>query len=131
MSTAILKLSESGDLQKIHDMWLKRSACSAEGKKQAVDRLPLKSFWGLFLLSGIACSLALILHVIRIVHQYYKYSDSDCETSQSRRLQSFVSFVNKREQEVKSRAKRRRTEKSSNKLLHEDSSISGLEDQSV
>ncbi|XP_021804508.1 glutamate receptor 3.6-like isoform X2 [Prunus avium] len=131
MSTAILKLSERGDLQKIRDMWLKRSACSTEGTKQAVDRLPLKSFSGLFLLSGITCSLALILHVIRIVHQYYKYSDSDCESSQSRRLQSFVSFVNKREQEVKSRAKRRRTEKASNKLLLEDSSISGLEDRSV
>ncbi|KAB2623631.1 glutamate receptor 3.3-like [Pyrus ussuriensis x Pyrus communis] len=65
MSTAVLKLSEKGDLQKIHDKWLKKSACSAEGAKQAIDRLSLSSFWGLFLLSGIACFLALVLHVLR------------------------------------------------------------------
>ncbi|ONH97334.1 hypothetical protein PRUPE_7G184300 [Prunus persica] len=64
MSTAVLKLSEKGDLQKIRDKWLMRSACSAQGAKQSVDRLPLKSFWGLFVLSGIACFLALLLHVI-------------------------------------------------------------------
>ncbi|KAI5319912.1 hypothetical protein L3X38_039620 [Prunus dulcis] len=130
MSTAVLKLSEKGDLQKIHDKWLMKSACSAEGAKQAVDRLQIKSFWGLFLLSGIACFLALVLHVIRMMHKYYKRPDSDCESSQSRRLQSFVSFVNKREQEAKSRPKRMRTEKASSKIVHEDSSINGL-DESV
>ena len=31
MSTAILKLSENGDLQRIHDKWLMRSACTAQG----------------------------------------------------------------------------------------------------
>ncbi|KAH0970946.1 hypothetical protein GBA52_023102 [Prunus armeniaca] len=111
MSTAVLKLSEKGDLQKICDKWLMKRACSAQGAKQSVDRLPLKSFWGLFVLSGIACFLALLLHVIRLVHQFYWYSDSCCESPQSRRLRSFVSFANKREQEVKSRPKRRRTEK--------------------
>lgn len=120
MSTALLKLSEKGDLQKIHDKWLMKSACSAQGTKQAVDRLPLKSFWGLFLLSGIACFLALLVHVIRLVHQFYRYSDSDCESSLHGRLRSFFSFVYKREQEVKkSRTKRRRTEKASDKIVHE------------
>ncbi|PQP99175.1 glutamate receptor 3.6-like [Prunus yedoensis var. nudiflora] len=120
MSTAVLKLSEKGDLQKIRDKWLMRSACSAEGAKQAVDCLLLKSFWGLF--------LALLLHVIYLVHQFHRYSDSCCESTQSRRLRSFVSFVNKREQEVKSRPERRRTEKASKYcMIHEDSSISGLD----
>ncbi|PQM36432.1 glutamate receptor 3.6-like [Prunus yedoensis var. nudiflora] len=70
MSTAVLKLSEKGDLQKILDKWLMRSACSAQGAKQAVDFLLLKSFWGLF--------LALLLHVIYLVHQFHRYSDSCC-----------------------------------------------------
>ncbi|KAB2623634.1 glutamate receptor 3.6-like [Pyrus ussuriensis x Pyrus communis] len=132
MSTAVLKLSEKGDLQKIHDKWLKKSACSAEGAKQAVDRLSMSSFWGLFLLSGIACFLALVLHVLRMVHQYYRYYDSDCESSQAKSFRSFISFVNKKEEEVKSRTKRRRTEKASNKVVHDQdsSSIDGL-DQSV
>ncbi|XP_050125335.1 glutamate receptor 3.6-like isoform X2 [Malus sylvestris] len=132
MSTAVLKLSEKGDLQKIHDKWLMKSACSAEGAKQAVDRLPMSSFWGLFLLSGTACFLALVLHVLRMAHQYYKHYDSDCESSQAKRLRSFVSFVNKREEEVKSRTKRKRTEKASNRVVHDQdcSSIDGL-DESV
>ncbi|KAB1201752.1 Glutamate receptor 3.3 [Morella rubra] len=50
MSIAILKLSENGELQKIHDKWLARKACMSEGAKEEVDRLPLKSFWGLFLI---------------------------------------------------------------------------------
>ncbi|KAM5554250.1 glutamate receptor 3.6 [Rosa sericea] len=134
MSTAILKLSENGNLQKIHDKWLMKSACSVEGAKQAVDRLQLKSFWGLFLLSGIACFLALLLYVLRMVRQYYRHADSDIECSQSiERLKSFVSFVNKREQEVKSvksSSKRRRTDnKSSNKIVRrQECSSDGLDE---
>ncbi|KAM1073053.1 hypothetical protein ACFX13_018477 [Malus domestica] len=130
--TAVLKLSEKGDLQKIHDKWLKKSACSAEGAKKAVGRLSMSRFWGLFPLSGIACFLALVLHALRMVHQYYRHYDSDCESSHAKSFRSFVSFVNKREEEVKSRTKRGRTEKASNKVVHdqESSSIDGL-DQSV
>ncbi|GAB4848373.1 hypothetical protein Ancab_003068 [Ancistrocladus abbreviatus] len=46
LSTAILKLSESGELQRIHDKWLMSSACSSQDSTLAVDRLELKSFWG-------------------------------------------------------------------------------------
>ncbi|KAK2657656.1 hypothetical protein Ddye_010708 [Dipteronia dyeriana] len=34
MSVAILQLSENGDLQRIHDKRLTRSACSSQGAKQ-------------------------------------------------------------------------------------------------
>ncbi|KAL2905979.1 Glutamate receptor 3.6 [Bienertia sinuspersici] len=54
-STAILKLQDNGDLQRIHDKWLTKSACRSQDTKLEVDRLELKSFWGLFLLSGVAC----------------------------------------------------------------------------
>ncbi|GLT54128.1 hypothetical protein SLA2020_273530 [Shorea laevis] len=74
MSTAILKLSESGELQKIHDKWLSRKACSSEDTKQNVDRLQLNSFWGLFLLCGSACFIALLLYLIKMVHQYTRHS---------------------------------------------------------
>ncbi|XP_059437791.1 glutamate receptor 3.6-like [Corylus avellana] len=68
MSTAILKLSESGELQKILDKWLARKACNLEGTKQDIDRLSLKSFWGLFLLCGLACVVALLLYLVKMVH---------------------------------------------------------------
>jgi ionotropic glutamate receptor len=92
MSTAILKLSESGELQKIHDKWLSRKACSSEGTKQNIDRLPLKSFWGLFLLCGFSCFAALLLYVIKMVHLYTRHS--------SRSSKSFLSFVKEKEKDV-------------------------------
>uniref|UniRef100_A0A2N9HS74 Ionotropic glutamate receptor C-terminal domain-containing protein n=1 Tax=Fagus sylvatica TaxID=28930 RepID=A0A2N9HS74_FAGSY len=127
MSTAILKLSENGGLQRIHDKWLTRSACSSEGTKQDVDRLQLKSFWGLFLLCGSACFLALLLHLIKMVRQYMKHSDG--------RSKSFISFVKEKEEDAdkmqfeegKSGAKRRRSDKVSNGRVHEDETLDGYD----
>ncbi|KAK7346273.1 hypothetical protein VNO80_20788 [Phaseolus coccineus] len=125
MSTAILKLSENGDLQRIHDKWLTRSACSSEGAKQGIDRLELKSFWGLFLLSGIACFIALLCYVARMAYRFSRHSNTNLDhSSQSSRLRSFLSFVNEREEEVKYRPKRRRKEKCScRKVVHEGGSL--------
>ncbi|XP_027346203.1 glutamate receptor 3.6-like [Abrus precatorius] len=100
LSTAILKLSENGELQRIHDKWLTRSACSSEGAKQSIDRLELKSFWGLFLLSGIACFIALLCYVIKMVYHFSRHSNSNLEgSSHTTRLQSFFTFVNEKEEE--------------------------------
>ena len=126
MSTAILKLSENGDLQRIHDKWLTRSACSSEGAKQGIDRLELENFWGLFLLSGIACFIALLCYVIRMAYRFSRDSNSnniEC-SSLSARLRSFLSFVNEREGEDKCWPKTRRKEKCScRKVVHEDGSL--------
>ncbi|KAK4261655.1 hypothetical protein QN277_004619 [Acacia crassicarpa] len=119
MSTAILKLSENGDLQRIHDKWLSRSACSSEGSKQGVDRLELKSFWGLFLLCGIACFIALLCYVLRMAYRFSRHSDSNLAgSSHSARLRSFISFVNEKEDEGKKSNKPKR----SRKVVHEDGS---------
>ncbi|XP_020230862.1 glutamate receptor 3.6 [Cajanus cajan] len=122
MSTAILKLSENGDLQRIHDKWLTRSACSSEGAKQGIDRLELKSFWGLFLLSGIACFIALLCYVTRMAYRFSRHSNTNLEgSSRSARLRSFLSFVNEKEVEDKCRPKRRRKEKCScKKVVHDE-----------
>ncbi|KAL2999831.1 hypothetical protein AAZX31_09G180100 [Glycine max] len=128
MSTAILKLSENGDLQRIHDKWLTRSACSSEGAKQGIDRLELESFWGLFLLSGIACFIALLCYVIRMAYRFSRHPNSNPEgcSSYYTRLRSFFTFVNEREEEEEKNimSKRKRTEKgSSRRVAHEDGLI--------
>ncbi|XP_054810480.1 glutamate receptor 3.6-like [Prosopis cineraria] len=121
MSTAILKLSENGGLQRIHDKWLSRSACSSEGAKQGIDRLELKSFWGLFLLCGIACFIALLCYVIRMAYRFSRHSDGNliASLSHSARIRSFISFVNEKEDEGKNGAKPKR----SGKVAHEDGSM--------
>ncbi|XP_061355031.1 glutamate receptor 3.6-like [Gastrolobium bilobum] len=125
MSTAILKLSENGDLQRIHDKWLTRSACSSEGAKEGIDRLELKSFWGLFLLIGIACFIALLCYVIRMAYRFSRHYNGNLEgSSRSAGLRSFLSFVNEEEEETQHRPKKRRKEKCScRRVVHEDGSL--------
>lgn len=119
MSIAILKLSENGELQRIHDKWLMRSACSSQGSKLEVDQLELKSFSGLFMLCGIACLLALLLYFLKMVRQYSKYYSEDSESSgrssSSATLQTFFSFVDEKEESVKSRSKKKQLERESNR----------------
>lgn len=95
MSTAILTLSENGGLQRLHDKWLTRSACSSEGTKQGVDRLQLQSFWGLFILCGSVCLLALLFYLIKMIREYTRHSRQI--SPQSGRLRSFLSFVKEKE----------------------------------
>ncbi|XP_059643585.1 glutamate receptor 3.6-like isoform X2 [Cornus florida] len=116
MSTAILKLSESGDLQRIHDKWLTRSACSSQGSELEVDRLHLKSFSGLFFVCGLACLLAVLVYFILMVRQFSRYYTDESESSDrslrsAARLQTFLSFVDEKEETVKSRSKRRKMER--------------------
>ncbi|XP_058093299.1 glutamate receptor 3.4-like isoform X2 [Magnolia sinica] len=71
LSTAILTLSESGELQRMRDKWLSREGCSTQMTNTVdVSRLSLKSFWGLFLICGIACFLALLVFFIRLFRQF-------------------------------------------------------------
>lgn len=82
MSTAILQLSESGDLQRIHDKWIARDACSSSQSNQVDEdtQLSLNSFWGLFLVSAIACTIALLLFMCRICWQYRRFNADEDES---------------------------------------------------
>lgn len=135
MSTAILKLSENGDLQRIHDKWLMRSACTSQGTKLALDRLHLKSFWGLFVLCGSACFLALIIYFLRMVRQFGRHYSEEPEssTSSSRmsRLRTFLSFIDEKEEVVKSRSKRRQMEEASNRSNDEEGSVNGTKKRHI
>lgn len=134
MSTAILKLAENGDLQRIHDKWLLSIACLTQNAKLEVDRLNLKSFWGLYLVCGLACLLALLIYLILMMKQYKKHyveeqvieAASTTENSNSNgngssglklglrasgSIRTFLTFADEKESEMKSRSKRRQLEK--------------------
>lgn len=111
-----MELAENGDLQRIHDKWLLSSACLSQGAKLEVDRLNLKSFWGLYLVCGLACLLALLIYLIQTLRQYKKHNppeelESHGQGSGSSRLRTFLSFVDEKEEIVKSRSKRRQMER--------------------
>lgn len=111
---------DNGDLQRIHDKWLLSSACLSQGSKLEVERLQLKSFWGLYAICGIACLLALFMYLIQILRQYQKHYLEEPESiggqsigssSRSSRLKTFLSFADEKEETVKSRSKRRKMER--------------------
>ena len=112
MSTAILTLSENGELQKIHDYWLKRKTCAKPNSDS--DQLQLESFWGLFLIFGVACALALLIYFCMVFREFGKHhSEEHAEPSpksgsRSVRLQRFLSFADEKEEISKSKLKRKR-----------------------
>uniref|UniRef100_A0A7N1A2Y3 Ionotropic glutamate receptor C-terminal domain-containing protein n=1 Tax=Kalanchoe fedtschenkoi TaxID=63787 RepID=A0A7N1A2Y3_KALFE len=122
MSTAILKLSETGELQRIHDKWLKSIACSSLGAKLQTERLELGSFSGLFIISGVACFFALFIYFAQILWQFrHKYPKQPTAAPSSRfgRLHTFLSFVDEK-QEVGNKKKRILTEGGSHRSHDSD-----------
>lgn len=110
LSTAILTLSENGDLQRIHDKWLTTSACSADNTELESDRLHLKSFWGLYLLCGIACVVALIIYFIQISLKYRRAETGEqvqSGGSHSKRLQKLISLIDEKEESHRDKKRRK------------------------
>lgn len=122
LSTAILQLSESGQLQRIHDDWFKRPSCTYDDESQVgATRLGIGSFSGLFLMCALICLFALLVFFIRLCWQYNKYSnsgaagepsaaDADAIQRKPSGLGSFkeiLQFVDKKEEEIRRSRKRR------------------------
>ncbi|CAI9755805.1 unnamed protein product [Fraxinus pennsylvanica] len=117
LSTAILSLSENGDLQRIHDKWLTKSTCSSDNTEIESDRLELKSFWGLYLLCGTACIIALVIYFVQIVRKYRQWVTSESisdeqGTPHSRRLRTLLSLMDEKQDHSSRDAKRRKIDQS-------------------
>lgn len=115
MSTAILTLSENGDLQRIHDKWLTRSTCSSESAEIVSDRLHLRSFWGLFLICGIACLGSLFIYFLQIMRQFRRdaVSEPDLAGQGSSRSKRLLTLIDEKKDPSMSRSKRSKIEMSS------------------
>ncbi|KAF4382644.1 hypothetical protein CsatB_020725 [Cannabis sativa] len=117
MSTAILKLSETGKLQEIHKLWFCKIGCPGDNElDNEPNQLHLISFWGLYLLCGAFSLAALVIFLIRMIHQFVRYkrrenqnapslSNSPPRPSSSGQcsgvISSFVDFVDEREEAIK------------------------------
>ncbi|XP_031278502.1 glutamate receptor 3.4-like isoform X2 [Pistacia vera] len=126
LSTTILQLSENGDLQKIHNKWMTYNQCSIQLSDDdgSSGQLSLKSFWGLFLICGIACVLALIMFFYRVCCQYRRFSPDGEEnveveeieparrrrTLRSSSFKDLIDFIDRREAEIKEILKRKNSD---------------------
>ncbi|KAM1358572.1 hypothetical protein ACFX13_046408 [Malus domestica] len=118
ISSAILKLSKSGTLQKIHEKWFCKMGCRSDKNLDSDEsnQLHLMSFWvdsqhwGLYLLCGAFTLAALVIFPLRVIHQFVRYkkqrannlSSSLSSTSWSSRwsqvMGSFVDFITEKEE---------------------------------
>ncbi|KAI4334103.1 hypothetical protein L6164_018835 [Bauhinia variegata] len=130
LSTAILQLSENGDLQKMHDKWLTRNECTQENDIDS-NQLSLQSFWGLFLVCGIACLLALIVFFTRVFCQYMRFIpedeeekevDEEIQPTKTRSFKGMMDFVDRKEADIKKIRRQQRKDRESN--IDEQSSSS-------
>lgn len=96
------------------------------------NQLSLNSFWGLFLICGIACFLALIVFSFRVLTQYRRFSPEDEEEGEVREIEpsrsarrsirsstsfkNLMEFVDRKETEIKEILKR----KNSNESKHQN-----------
>lgn len=128
LSTAILTLSENGELQRIHDKWLSRKSCGSQATTDESDELQLESFSGLFLICGAACFLALLIYFCLMLCQFSRHGipeESDRSRgagSHSARVRTFLSFADEKEDVYKSKSKRKREEMLSNSRVKENES---------
>ncbi|XP_011008403.1 PREDICTED: glutamate receptor 3.7 [Populus euphratica] len=112
ISTAILKLSENGELQKIYEKWFCKMGCHGEKKHgNEPNQLNLISFWGLYILCGAFALTALVVFLLRMVRQFVRYkrrqlrSSSPSSISSSSRcshvIYHFFDFIDEREEAIK------------------------------
>ncbi|XP_031107179.1 glutamate receptor 3.3-like isoform X2 [Ipomoea triloba] len=106
MSTAIQELSDSGELQRIHDKWLLRGACKSEDTQNEVNRLHPKCFSGLFLTCGFACLFALLLHFSSLAI-YSHPADQSSSSESSSCPRTLLSCLDEKDSSVKYHSKRR------------------------
>ncbi|XP_027340391.1 glutamate receptor 3.7-like isoform X2 [Abrus precatorius] len=113
MSTAILKLSENGELRKIHHKWFCKMGCPEERKSNSKpDQLHLVSFWGLYLSCGIVSLVAMVVFLLRMICQYARFkqrqkdiaassSEPSSSTPCSQVVVNFFNFIDKKEEAIK------------------------------
>nr|XP_034890042.1 glutamate receptor 2.8-like [Populus alba] len=73
VSRAVLNMTEGDKMKEIENAWFgKQSNCPDSSNSVTSNSLSLKSFWGLFLIAGVASLLALIIFMVMFVYKERK-----------------------------------------------------------
>ncbi|XP_050363245.1 glutamate receptor 2.8-like [Argentina anserina] len=101
VSRAITSVHEGADMKNIEDKWFKKEAsCSSRSTTGSTRSLTLSlySFWGLFLIAGVASSLALLIFAAVFLYEHrHTLTSFDPETSFWRRICILFSIYDRRD----------------------------------
>ncbi|KAI8525620.1 hypothetical protein RHMOL_Rhmol13G0244300 [Rhododendron molle] len=78
VSKAILQLSEDGTLKRLEEQWLtpNQECLESETTTENIDRLSLRSFWGLFLFSAGTSFVCFLLFLGHLLRDYCRHQSS-------------------------------------------------------
>ncbi|XP_010521868.1 PREDICTED: glutamate receptor 2.7-like isoform X1 [Tarenaya hassleriana] len=92
VSRAILKVTESEEMRQIESKWFKKeSNCTDPNTSLSSNRLGLGSFWGLFLIAGVASFYALTVFAVMFLYEHkHAWNHSNGEPHDSSRWRKLV-----------------------------------------
>ncbi|XP_057432782.1 glutamate receptor 2.7-like [Lotus japonicus] len=101
ISRAILNVTQGDKMKTIDNAWFKKSTClDSTTEISSVYSLGLESFWGLFLVAGIASLLALLIFAVTFLYQHrHIWLHYDPSTSIWRRIGILVRIFDQRDLE--------------------------------
>jgi len=108
LSNAILKLSENGELQKIHNRWFCQGSCTTKTAKSSEPyQLDLSNFGGLFLVCGIVTVACLLIFLLRTIWQFIRFKSKLRDRGEpsskgcSQVIYNFFDFLDEKEEAIK------------------------------
>ncbi|KAM5585569.1 glutamate receptor 2.8 [Rosa sericea] len=98
ITQAILNLTDDGLMGMIEDKWIKKdSNCKDSDGNFSSSALGLDSFWGLFLIAGIASIFALIISVTSFLYEHkHVLMPPDSGTSKLKRIRTMFEIFNEK-----------------------------------
>ncbi|EOA26533.1 hypothetical protein CARUB_v10022590mg [Capsella rubella] len=98
VSKAILNVTQGAEMQHIENKWfMKHNDCLDPKTELSSNSLGLNSFWGLFLIAGIASFLALLIFVAIFLYENRHTIYDDSEDSVCRKLTSLFRILNEKD----------------------------------
>ncbi|CAN8285479.1 unnamed protein product [Cochlearia groenlandica] len=100
ISRAILNVTQSDEMKNIEKQWsMKQRDCPDPKTTLSSNRLSLSSFWGLFLIAGVASFLALLLFVTYFLYEHrHTLCNNDSECSMWRKLTFLCSVFDEKDE---------------------------------
>ncbi|KAB2619564.1 glutamate receptor 2.7-like [Pyrus ussuriensis x Pyrus communis] len=91
-STAITKVHEGDKMKAIEDKWFKKNeSCSNSNPVESSNTLSLDSFWGLFIVAGVASSLAILIFTAMFLYEHsHILTRADSEASFRTRIHEIL-----------------------------------------
>ncbi|XP_015945467.1 glutamate receptor 2.9-like [Arachis duranensis] len=98
ISRAILNVTQGAKMKTIENAWLNGSSCPGSNAQISSASLGLESFWGLFLVIGVSCALALMFFLATFLYQYrHILSSHQPSTSIWTRIGTLLSIFNEKD----------------------------------